>query len=82
MIQIPEVSQALWKQLQIGPVDMPYFEAWQAHDVKALFDMGLIEFKPSKKPTPAIYVILSTKGIRLKNSMAWNDFWSNIWSNI
>ena len=78
MIQIPEVSQALWKQLVKGSVEMPYFEAWQAHDVKALFDMGLIEFKRSKKPTPAIIVVLSTKGSWLKISMAWKDFWSNI----
>ena len=78
MTQIPKVSRALWKQLIKGSVEMPYFEAWQAHDVKALFDMGLIEFKRSKKPTPTIMVVLSIKGSWLKISMAWNDFWSNI----
>jgi len=78
MTQIPKVSRALWKQLIKGSVEMPYFEAWQAHDVKALFDLGLIEFKRSKKPTPTIMVVLSIKGSWLKISMAWNDFWSNI----
>ncbi|HBC44757.1 MAG: hypothetical protein UX01_C0019G0011 [Candidatus Collierbacteria bacterium GW2011_GWB2_45_17] len=82
MTQIPKISLALWKQLLKGAVEMPYFEAWQAHDVKALFDLGLIEFKRSKKPTPAISVVLSTKGSWLKSLMAWNNFWSNIWSNI
>lgn len=66
MTQIPAISQALWEQLQIGPVDMPYFEAWQAHDVKALFDLGLVEFKPSKKPTPTITVVLSDMGNQLR----------------
>jgi len=78
MTQIPRKSLPLWKQLIKGSVEMPYFEAWQAHDVKALFDLGLIEFKRSKKPIPAISVVLSTKGSWLKISMAWNDFWSNI----
>ncbi len=66
MTQIPKVGRALWKQLIKGSVEMPYFEAWQAHDVKALFDMGLIEFKRSKKPTPTIMVVLSPIGNQLR----------------
>lgn len=69
MVEIPKVSEALWKQLKKGPVEMPYFEAWQARDVKALFDLGLIEFKPTKKPTPAISVVLSAEGRELKTSL-------------
>lgn len=69
MVKIPKVSEALWKQLKKGPVEMLYFEAWQARDVKALFDLGLIEFKPTKKPTPAISVVLSAEGRELKTSL-------------
>lgn len=69
MVRIPKVSEALWKQLEKRPVEMPYFEAWQAHDVKALFYLGLIEFKPSKKPTPTIRVVLSAEGRKLKMSL-------------
>ena len=49
---------------------MPYFEAWQAHDVKALFDLDLIQFVPSKLPKPAIDVVLSDQGKALLESQS------------
>lgn len=79
MVKIPKVSEALWKQLQTSSVDMPYFEAWQAHDVKALFDLGLVEFVRSKeKLQPAISVVLSAQGRAEKWRLDQKSFWSKL----
>ena len=62
MVEIPKVSQALWQQLQVSTIEMPYFEAYLAHDVLGLFRLGLIAFEAAEKPLPTIRVVLTQKG--------------------
>lgn len=60
--KIPEQSLGLWSQLSFWGIDMPWFEANKAPDVKVLFNMRLVNFVKSRKPEPAVCISLTAKG--------------------
>lgn len=62
LFNVPESAMGLWKNLGFWGVEMPWFEAKKAKDVRQLSDLGLVKFVRSTKPEPAVCLVLTAKG--------------------